>query len=564
MAIKNLDIDLNQTKFSVVQEQILKRLTDTYYFLDSKCWRTYDHGVWKESNDYYEEIVDEVCDRYDIRAQSAKSALRDVIKRKLKQEHSNIDSKYLVNTPDGVLDLKRFCELKQNGKDPLATKAIPLWIKSHNNSAIKKRFITEQTNASFLVKGAPTPNNFIEFLLGFMNNDKQMYDFLGQVIAHSLTGDVSNQSFYPLIGEGANGKNVFSQIIADVFGSYFGIMDYKILTTKYEDKSDWSGQIYRSRFKRFLMISELPRTAKLSEARIKQLTGQDLLDVPLSIRNGNSKNAMFSVDFSIIIQTNHFPSIKTADAGYQRRFVPLLVRPPIKESERISNFEKTIFKERDAILTYIINTWTKLSLPKKTNEEPFRIKLTKEYAKFVQDSVLFFRQKTLYVSEYELPPVYKISKQELYLRYVRFFNLVNRQFKDALGLQNDDHSEDFTALIVPMVGKKEFNRHLVEFQGFTTILNGYEIWANILSLPEPGWKSIKDMEKNWMPSQILNFINEWNQRSNSFKEQLFNPNFNAFSANDASAQESPWDLNKPIQSSSDYQTTAYDSIKLDH
>ena len=62
--------------------------------------------------------------------------------------------------------------------------------------------------------------NFERFLQGIFENDQDLIAYVQRAIGYSLTGSTKEQCLFILIGDGANGKSTFVNVINKLLGDY--------------------------------------------------------------------------------------------------------------------------------------------------------------------------------------------------------------------------------------------------------------------------------------------------------------------------------------------------------
>lgn len=123
------------------------------------------------------------------------SAIKD-LKVFVPRDRGDFDQlKYLLNDENGVVDLK-------TGK-----------LQPHN----RELKLTKITNISY-EENAKCPN-WLAFLDQIFLGDKELTEYMQQLISYSLTGDISEQIMMFLVG-GGNGKSTFINTIKDLVGEY--------------------------------------------------------------------------------------------------------------------------------------------------------------------------------------------------------------------------------------------------------------------------------------------------------------------------------------------------------
>lgn len=137
-------------------------------------------GLYK-SEDESETKWARMCERRNVRMNSIKDLMPLV-----PAEREDFDRhKYLLNVENGIVDLK-------TGK-----------LQQHDRE-IK---LTKITNVEF-DETAKYPT-WSAFLKQIFKEDEELIDYMQRLVGYSLTGDISEQSMYFLVGGGSNGKSTF-------------------------------------------------------------------------------------------------------------------------------------------------------------------------------------------------------------------------------------------------------------------------------------------------------------------------------------------------------------------
>lgn len=164
-----------------------------------------------------------------------------------------------------------------------------------------------------------------QFMTEIFNGDADLIAYMQRVIGYCLTGDTREQKMFLLHGGGANGKSVFLEIIGNLLGDYAGHTGFD--TFDMQRKQGVGEDLAALRGKRFVTIIETDDERSLDEARVKSVTGGDLI----SCRFLYGNKFTYRPDFKIMLAMNHLPKIKGTDRGIWRR----IARIPFKV-----NFEK--------------------------------------------------------------------------------------------------------------------------------------------------------------------------------------------------------------------------------
>jgi putative DNA primase/helicase len=210
---------------------------------------------------------------------------------------------WLLNTPRGVVDL-RTGEIFENRRDD---------------------YITKLTGAS------PTGDCplWLRFLERVTGEDSDLQSFLQRIIGYTLTGCTRENALFFLYGSGANGKSVFLNTLAGVFGGYARTAPIEtfIASNSEHHPTDLAGL----RGARLVTAVETEDGRRWAESKLKALTGGDRI----AARFMRQDFFEFTPQFKLLIAGNHKPGLRNVDEAMQRRFylVPFSVTIPPQERD---------------------------------------------------------------------------------------------------------------------------------------------------------------------------------------------------------------------------------------
>ncbi len=214
---------------------------------------------------------------------------------------------YLLGTPDGVVNL-RTGELR-----PAAT----------------GDFITKQTAVS------PTqgvPSVWLKTLGELTGESPEMVRYLQQICGYALTGDTREQALFFIYGPGGNGKSVFLNTVASLFGDYSRTASMDTFSASKTDRHPT--ELAALQGARLVTASETEEGRAFAESRIKQLTGGDRI----AARFMRQDLFEYTPQFTLIIVGNHAPNLVNVDDAMRRRMhmIPFLFKPatPDRDLER--------------------------------------------------------------------------------------------------------------------------------------------------------------------------------------------------------------------------------------
>lgn len=285
----------------------------------AKTWARYDGGRWVMSEDGGElAALGTVRRLWDLEAGlyaaepagEAKKSQRELFSEWLDKQHSaralsaaarvtrisgklNAEEKdfnahpMLLNAPNGVVNLA-------TGQ-----------LEPHDPSLL----LSLRTRVEFdAAARAPRWLRFLEEVVP----DLEMRNYLQRIVGYTITGSTDEQAMFVHHGVTKNGKSVFLKVMEAMLGDYSQVVPPTTLLTKRNEQHP--AEIARMKGKRMLQMSETPNGARLDEALIKRLTGQE----SISGRLMNENWSEFRIDGKIHLVTNHLPHIGSDPATHRR------------------------------------------------------------------------------------------------------------------------------------------------------------------------------------------------------------------------------------------------------
>ncbi|MEE9394451.1 MAG: phage/plasmid primase, P4 family [Planctomycetota bacterium] len=205
------------------------------------------------------------------------------------QNHGELDCQpMLLNCANGTLDLETF-RLKTPDRRHLLTKRSPV---TFRKAAIGKRW------ARFVEEVFP---------------DKEVRDFVQRYAGYTLTGDTSTHGLAICVGDGANGKTTFLEVLQSMLGSEYAqpVLPSLLVGNGKEHPT----QIASLFGIRMAVAMEFGSADQINEPMVKRLSGGDTLVA----RRMREDPWQFKPTHHIWIATNHKPTIRGQDLGIWRR-----------------------------------------------------------------------------------------------------------------------------------------------------------------------------------------------------------------------------------------------------
>jgi putative DNA primase/helicase len=213
---------------------------------------------------------------------------------------------WLLNCLNGTIDL-RTGELREHRREDLITKLAP-------------------------VDYAPSATCpvFDRFLGRIMGDNLALIYFVQKAIGYALTGNMTEQVLFLLHGTGANGKSTLLETLRAMSGDYGRQTDFTTFLQRSGDSV--RNDLARLVGSRFVSAVEVEEGRRLSEAVVKQATGQDTISARFLFKEFFE----FSPTFKVFLAANHKPQIRGTDHGIWRRIrlIPFQVCIPDAEQDR--------------------------------------------------------------------------------------------------------------------------------------------------------------------------------------------------------------------------------------
>lgn len=276
-------------------------------------------GLYK-SDDEMETKWARMCERRNVRMNSIKDLMPLV-----PAERDDFDNhKYLLNVENGIIDLKKGV-LKPHDRDLNLTKIV---------------------NVEYDEKA--TCPNWMTFLDQIFLSDKDLIEYMQRLIGYSLTGAISEQGMYFLVGGGSNGKSVFINTIKKMMGDY-GVQTNSETFIKRKGEGA-NNDIARLNGSRFVSAVESEAGEQLQESLVKTITGGE----PILARFLRQEFFEFIPEFKVFFTTNHKPVIGGIDDGIWRRVKIIPFNLSLKPHERDKKLEEKLSLEMPGILNWAI------------------------------------------------------------------------------------------------------------------------------------------------------------------------------------------------------------------
>jgi putative DNA primase/helicase len=320
------------TEDSVAMEFIARNGEDLRYCHTTGAWFIFKITHWHEdeTNEAFQMIratAREISELQGVTSAN-KSSFTSGVERfakgdrqvAVKHDHWDFDP-WLLGTPGGAVDLHTG-ELRD---------------------ARREDAITKVTAVAPLDEDCPL---WLKFLSDSTGGDQEFIRFLQQWCGYCLTGVTTEHALSFVYGPGGNGKSVFLKILTRIFGDYVRTAAMDTFASSKNEKHPTDLAMLRGA--RLVTASETEADKSWAEARIKQLTGGDMI----SARFMRQDFFEYMPQFKLMVVGNHTPALHNVDDAAKRRFniVPFILKPETPDPE----LEEKLFREAGGILQWMI------------------------------------------------------------------------------------------------------------------------------------------------------------------------------------------------------------------
>ena len=344
----------------VVARFNINELNDTYYArmfsekfgdnlrynFDTKCWMIWNGKYWQYDVSNSVKIMVEMIaediranirhliDANDIRAvnnavnyllsKRGKENLLSEAQHLLPIDESRLDNNdYLFNTKSGVLDLKTGNVLEWN-RDYYITKYVDI-----------------ELDKSF-------PEKFFNFLEEIYEGNIDLMEYVTNLFAYCLSGDISEQEIYFFVGDGANGKSVLFELMNRIFGGYSRTASADLLIDK-AMQTNCKSELAMLKGVRLVFMSELDTNQKLKMSIVKNITGGNEIVAKFLYKN----EFTYIPKYKVLSATNHMPRVSEDDNGSWRRIKKIDHNRVFAKKDQDKKLIDKLYQERGAILNLL-------------------------------------------------------------------------------------------------------------------------------------------------------------------------------------------------------------------
>lgn len=304
----------------------------------------------------------------------------------LEISHSYLDiDEFLLNTPSHTINLKTGEVLEHDFED----------------------YITKQTTVDVSQENM---DMWLDALTTFFVNDKELIDYVQQIVGLSIIGKVYVEALIIAYGDGRNGKSTFWNTISRILGSYGGNLSADVLTVN--NRRNVKPELAEAKGKRLLISAELQEGMRLNTSIVKQLCSTDEIFAEKKYKSPFS----FIPSHTLVLYTNHLPKVGAIDRGTWRRLIVIPFEAKIEGQSDVKNYSDHLYQEAGgAILSWMLEG------AQKVIASDFKIPLPQK----VKDAIEEYKESNDWLDQFfteccELDSSYEEKSGNLYDEYRAF------------------------------------------------------------------------------------------------------------------------------------------------
>ena len=323
------------------------------YNSDKNCWMVYNGKIWE--SDQKEIRLSEIAKEMTVELKHYGAELKDDYAGKLldswadcmtarkkrdlmiiearsiypvKQEDFDTDP-YLFNMNNCTINLKTG-EVREHRAEDMLTRMSPV---NYNPEASCRRFET--------------------FINEIMCGDRELADFLQKCVGYGMTGSTEHECLFILYGKTTrNGKGTLCETILKVLGDYADNSDPELLSSKSfsAGAGGHSEGIARLNGRRFINMSEPPKTMVFNAALVKRVTGSD----SITCRFLHQNSFVYKPQGKFFINTNYLPNVNDATLFSSGRMIVIPFNRHFEAEEQDTKLKSFFVSEENRLKQWFL------------------------------------------------------------------------------------------------------------------------------------------------------------------------------------------------------------------
>jgi len=214
------------------------------------------------------------------------------------------------------------------------------------------------TKSAAVAAGGDCPR-WRQILEEITGGDAELQAYLQRMAGYCLTGVTSEHALFFCYGTGANGKSVFINTLAGIWGDYAVTAPMETFVVSKGDHHPTDLAMLRGA--RLVVAHETEAGRRWAESKVKALTGGDRI----AARFMRQDFFEFVPQFKLLIAGNHKPGLRGVDEAIRRRLHLIPFNVTIPESQRDPKLFEKLKSEWSGILQWAVDgclEWQRIGL----------------------------------------------------------------------------------------------------------------------------------------------------------------------------------------------------------
>ena len=313
------------------------------YVIEPKQWMIWNDCFWKR------DLCNKIQDLAFQFVQDVKLTLSDKGSVNDARELSSFESLNKLQNISAFAATRLSISASLFDADPMILATRTDWVNLETGTAHApdpKILISKASDVTFC-SGATCPH-FEQFVNDIFEGDTELINFVRRVLGYSMTGRTDEQCMFIMIGDGANGKSTFINVVNNLLGTYATTAASHTLiahggSSIGDDLIDLAGA-------RLITASETEEGQTLAEAKIKQMTGGD----KLKARRLYGSYSEINIIGKIFLATNSLPQINNSDHGIWRRIMAIPFNRTFSADEQDKTLQSKLMAELPGIFIWAL------------------------------------------------------------------------------------------------------------------------------------------------------------------------------------------------------------------
>ena len=187
------------------------------------------------------------------------------------------------------------------------------------------------------------------FLAEIFDGDDDLIEHVHRALGYSASGETCEHAFWTLHGGGSNGKSVFLRTLRHVLGQDY-TYDAGFSLVERHGRAQVPEDLAHLRGRRFVTASETVEGSRFNEARIKALTGEDLINA----RHLYGRRFNFQPEAKLWLAVNHLPRVTDDSVAFWRRARLIPFHVQFLGADDDKGLAGTLAAEAEGILAWIV------------------------------------------------------------------------------------------------------------------------------------------------------------------------------------------------------------------